>query len=107
VRDPETGQAIRSCSWTCEEHQGLEFGLVTVKEAIMQVALVTGQLSSTLGVRALTQPPNLRHSLTDAAEDLDKCAARLRIVSSFLLNREQEQERAAERDARKDGASDA
>jgi hypothetical protein len=95
------GMAGMSCTWTCEEHQGLEFGLVTVKEAIMQVALVASQVGTTLGVRALDQPPNLRHTLADAAEDFEKLGDKLRVVASYLLHREQQ----AERDARKAGAT--
>lgn len=103
IRDPDSGRALRSCAWSCEEHQALEFGLVTVKDAVLQVSLVASQVGTTLGVRAIEQPPNLRLQLGDAAEELEKMGDRLRVVASYLLHQEQQ----AELDARRDGASDA
>ena len=96
-RDPDTGRSLRSCTWCCEESQGIEFGLVTVRDAVLQVALVTSQVGTTLGVRALEQTPELRHQLADAAEELEQLGDKLRIVASYLLHQEQQRQRDAAR----------
>lgn len=76
------------CHWICEEHQALEFGLVSVKESVLSIAVAANGVATTLGVRALDQPVSLRHQLADAAEDLERMADKLRIVASYLLHRE-------------------
>ena len=95
---------IFTCQWTCAEHQALEFGIVTPREELCSIALSVSNLGTALAARGLDTPYD-RKAIGEAAESLERLADKVRIVGSYLLAQVQEQERAAERDARRDGAT--
>ena len=88
-RDPETERALRSCDWSCEELAGLEYGCLTVREVLMQVAHAASVLATNVGVRAQEPKRDLRKFLADGAEEFERLASVLRIVASYDLQQEQ------------------
>lgn len=85
---------VFSCTWSCAEHQGLEFGLVTPRQELCSLGLQVANLGPAIAARGLDVPYD-RHAVGDLAESLEKLAAKVRIVGSYLLQQEREAEIAA------------